>query len=153
MEELVDTADAGKITVMLLKMNNSSLLMLLKSPEELKSSIKASFGRQLYSLVEALVGDTADTGKITAMALENEDSALFELLESPEKLNFYVVEATRVLKAAAVTEETSAATTEGPAERTTEAAAEEPAADTIQALAASVRDESAVGDVSTQVDR
>eukprot|EP00613_Pedinella_sp_CCMP2098_P061085 CAMPEP_0171976210 /NCGR_PEP_ID=MMETSP0993-20121228/241003_1 /TAXON_ID=483369 /ORGANISM="non described non described, Strain CCMP2098" /LENGTH=61 /DNA_ID=CAMNT_0012627677 /DNA_START=1 /DNA_END=183 /DNA_ORIENTATION=+ len=61
------------------------------------------------------------------MALENEDSALFELLDSPEKLNYYVVEATRVLKAAAATEEPSAATTEGPAERTTEAAAEEPA--------------------------
>jgi len=117
-EELFGNADAGEITGMLLKMNNSSLLKLLKSPE-LKSSVReASFGRQLYSLVEAL-DDTADAGKITGMALENEDSALFELLDSPEKLNYYVVEATRVLKAAAATEEPSAATTEGPAERTT----------------------------------
>ena len=107
----VQPALAGKITGMLLEMDNGELLNLLESPEALNAKIteavsvlaaappeqqKRLLGECLFPLISQV--QPAFAGKITGMLLEMDNGELLNLLESPEALNAKIVEAVSVLE-------------------------------------------------------
>jgi hypothetical protein len=109
----VQPAFAGKITGMLLEMDNGELLNLLESPEALNAKIveavsalemhaaegeqqKQLLGECLFPLISQV--QPAFAGKIMSMLLEMDNGELHNLLVSPEALNAKIVEAVSALE-------------------------------------------------------
>ena len=113
---------AGKITGMLLEMDNSEILHMLDSHESLKvkvdeavtvlrahqaSKLSAAtphqqqqeqlLGEQLFHLISPMRPEHA--GKITGMLLEMDNLGILQMLDSYESLKLKVDEAVMVLKA------------------------------------------------------
>ncbi|KAJ0623216.1 putative polyadenylate-binding protein/Hyperplastic disc protein [Helianthus annuus] len=124
--ELLEAESTAKVNGMLLEMDPTEVLQLLKSPEALKAKVaeamwvlrnamplrvagvtsalaiaspterRTILGENLYPLVEQLEAESAT--KITGMLLEMDTRDVIHLLESPEALKAKVLEAMEVLR-------------------------------------------------------
>jgi predicted aspartyl protease len=96
---------AGKITGMILELDNTEIRSLIESPDKLEEKItealeeikkiKNALGEELYPLIFASQPELA--GRITGMILELDNTEIRSLIESPDKLGEMIAEALEVL--------------------------------------------------------
>ena len=111
----LEPAHAGKITGMILQMDDADVLELVESPDRLKAVVWEAWrilleaaskslrdqmlGEKIFRMLPRL--EPGRAAKITGMILQMNDADVLELVESPDRLQAVLCEAGRMLLAAA----------------------------------------------------